>query len=78
MNSSDLEPNTFFTTNGKDIWKLGTFCMTPTCELTNLETGQVESFGMNGLTAERFHKILMPMAIKKEAEQIAKESPNGT
>lgn len=64
MNSGDLKPDTFFTTNGKDIWKLGTFCLTPTCELTNPETGQMESFGMDGLTAERFHKIEMPIKSK--------------
>ncbi len=64
MNSGDLSPNTFFTTDGKDIWKLGTYCMTPTCELTNMETGAVESFGMAGITAGRFHKIKMPIKPK--------------
>lgn len=68
MNSGDLEPDTFFTTNGKDVWKLGTFCMTPTCELTNLETGEIENFGMDGITAQRFHKITMPAKAKQETE----------
>ena len=60
MNASDLEPDALFTTDGKDIWKLKTFCMTPTCELHNLEGDAVESFGMGGLTARRFYKIEMP------------------
>lgn len=71
MNSSDLEPNSFFTTNGKDIWKLGTFCLSPTCTLINLETGEEESFGMNGFTAQNFNKITMPM--KAIADKITDE-----
>ena len=61
MNSTDLKPFAFFTTNGKDVWELGTFIMEPSCELKNLKTGNVESFGMGGLTAQRFHRIKMPM-----------------
>lgn len=67
MNDTDLKLNSFFTTNGKDIWALQSYCMSPTCELKNLLTNQIESFGMNGLTAKRFHKIEMPeAALKKE------------
>ena len=61
MNSNDLEVPAFFTTNGKDVWELGTFCLSPTCELKNLKTGNIESFGMEGLTAQRFHRITMPI-----------------
>ena len=64
MNSNDLKPESFFTTNGKDIWKLESFCMTPSCTLKNLETGDVENFGMDGLTAKRFQRITMPEGSK--------------
>ena len=60
MNSNDLEAHALFTTNGKDVWKMLYSCMSPTCRLKNLETGTEESFGMNGLTAQRFHRIKMP------------------
>ena len=60
MNSSDLMSNSFFTTNGKDIWKLQSFFTGPSCEMLNLENGKKETFGMNGLTARNFHKIKMP------------------
>lgn len=66
MNSSDLDGLAFFTTDGKDIWKVLHFCMSPSCRLKNMETGEEESFGMNGLTAERFHKIKMPECKKKQ------------
>ena len=61
MDSSDLAADAFFTTDGKDIWKLRTYCMHPTCRLENLENpDQIESFGMGGLAAQRFHRIKMP------------------
>ena len=60
MDSKDLEANAFFTTDGKDVWKMLYFCMSPSCRLKNLETGEEESFGINGLTARRFHRIKMP------------------
>lgn len=65
MDSTDLEPHSFFTTNGKDIWKLESYCLTPTCTLVNTEDGREESFGMNGLTAQEFHKIVMPKLKEK-------------
>lgn len=73
MNSSDLKPDAFFTTNGKDLWFLGTFCMQPTCELTNVATGAVESFGMGGLTADRFRKITPPDIAKGTVEDLARD-----
>lgn len=64
MDSTDLdEIDALFTTNGKDIWKMLHSCMSPSCRLKNLETGQEESFGMNGLTAQRFHRIKMPKIV---------------
>ena len=61
MNSKDLEADALFTTNGKDVWKLRSFCMSPTCRLENLEhPDRIESFGMDGLTADSFHRITMP------------------
>lgn len=72
MNTNDFVLNAFFTTNGKDVWKLESFIMEPSCRLKNLETGKVEDFGMSGLTARSFHRILMPKEIKEEAERMAK------
>ena len=66
MNSGDLVLDALFTTNGKDVWKLTSFCMEPTCILENLETKKVEEFGMSGLTAESFHRITMPECVSKK------------
>lgn len=61
MNKNDLEQHAFFTTNGKDVWKLRSFRLEPTCRLENLEDpDKSESFGMGGLTAQTFHRIKMP------------------
>lgn len=61
MNQSDLETGTFFTTNGKDIWHLVSYFREPSCTLEKMnDTSQVETFGLNGLTAQNFHKIEMP------------------
>ena len=65
MNANDLEGISFFTTDGTDIWKMLYFCHQPTCKLVNVETGEEESFGMGGLTAEIFHRIKMPEAAVK-------------
>jgi len=69
MNCHDLEFPGFFTKTGKDIWKLEYFCMSPTAKLKNLETGQTEEFGMEGLTAQSFHKIKMPVEVEKESQE---------
>lgn len=60
MKQSDLEVGAFFTTGHFDIWKMDSFCLSPTCTLKNLETGQVMSFGINGLSADDFEKVAMP------------------
>ena len=60
MNEKDLEIPAYFTTNGKGIWELQGYCLHPTCKLKNLTTGQIEDFGMGGLTAEGFKRIQMP------------------
>lgn len=61
MNKNDLELPSFFTTDGTDIWKLRSFCLEPTCDLENMETHKIESFGMGGLTAQGFKRIDMPL-----------------
>jgi hypothetical protein len=65
MNASDLKLSNFFTTTGQDIWRLDSFCMSPTAEMRNLETGQIENFGMGGHTANNFHRIDMPIKPKE-------------
>ena len=90
MNSRDLKPNAFFTTDGTDLWMLGAFCLQPTCELTNIATGAVEGFGMGGLTADRFRKIAPPdiaegiiedlerniISLRRQIEPFLKDAPN--
>ncbi len=66
MNRDDLEVGSFFTTDGNDIWRMESYCLWPTCTLISLtDAGGVESFGMGGQTAGRFHKITMPESIPK-------------
>jgi len=61
----DLITNRFFTTTGEDIWKVEWYFTQPSCRLKNLETGDVEEFGMGGLTAQKFHRIEMPIKPKE-------------
>lgn len=60
MKTEDLNIGTFFTTNGTDVWELKSFCKSPTCTMLNLQTGGDQHFGINGFTADTFHKIEMP------------------
>ena len=60
MDRNDLEIPAFFTTNGKDIWKLRWFCLEPTCCLENMETHEEQQFGMRGITAQGFRRVEMP------------------
>lgn len=72
MNVNDLRDETinlYFTTNGTDIWKLKSFFDGPSCTMENMETKEKSTFGMNGLTAQEFHRIQMP------EEAIAKTKP---
>jgi hypothetical protein len=63
MNGNDLEVDAFFTTNGKDIWKLKTFFNEPSCLLENMDdTATREEFGVSSLAAQRFHRIKMPIS----------------
>lgn len=58
MDASDLEGEALYTTNGKDCWKMQGYFMTPSCTLKNLETGETQTFGMSGLTAQEFKRLL--------------------
>lgn len=59
MDSNDLEGEALFTTNGKDAWKMQGYFSGPSCTLKNLETGEVQTFGMNGLTAQSFKRLVV-------------------
>ena len=73
MNTNDLEVNAYFTTNGKDIWKLASYFSEPSCRLVNMDdTAIIEEFGISSRNAQRFHRIQMPKEIKEEAETRAK------
>ena len=60
MNFTELEAHELFTTNGKDVWKREGYFSGPSCTLKNLETGEKQTFGLNGLTADSF-KPLAPV-----------------
>jgi len=60
MYGKDIEVGAFFTTNGKDIWKLVSYFVGPSCKLKNVETGKEEHFGIEGFTAKQFIRIEMP------------------
>lgn len=64
MDGNDLVLGALFTKDGKDIWKLKSYCLTPTCELVNLETGEIEGFGLGGITAESFDRVVLNKAKK--------------
>lgn len=57
MTANDLEGEALFTIDGKDVWKLQGFFIDPSCTLKNLETGELQTFGMNGLTAQAFKRL---------------------
>lgn len=65
MNSNDLEVGAFFTTNGKDIWRLMSYFNEPSCTLENVDdSARRETFGIRGLTAQSFHRIKMPEIVQ--------------
>ena len=59
ITESDLSKDfpVFFTTNGKDVWRLRSFCPTPTVDLINEKTGETREFGLGGSLAEEFQKL---------------------
>ena len=61
MNGNDLEVNAYFTTNGKDVWKLVSYFSEPSCRLANMDDmAIIEEFGILSRAAQRFHRIKMP------------------
>jgi hypothetical protein len=58
MEFSDMEGEALYTTNGKDVWKMQWYFAGPSCCLKNLETGEQQTFGMGGLTAQEFKRLL--------------------
>jgi len=58
VTATDLEGEALFTTNGKDVWRLMFYYSEPSCSLKNLETGEIQNFGMSGLTAESFKRLV--------------------
>lgn len=60
MDQNDFEVGAFFTNDGESIWKMKSFVSEPSCTLINIETEEQKTFGVGGLTARDFHRILMP------------------
>ena len=67
MNASDLTMGAYFTTTGKDIWKLDGYFDMPSCTLRRLDEPGEETFGMGGVIAESFKRIDMPVVPPTEA-----------
>ena len=57
MTKDDFNLNNLFTVTGRDVWKIVSYCETPTVEMKNLETTETMRFGMGGVTAEKVTKI---------------------
>lgn len=60
MKESDLLNHRYYTKDGKEIWKTKYVCMVPSIELENVETGEVVSFGINGIIAKEFIPVNIP------------------
>lgn len=63
MDRGDLTLGSYFTRELADgstggVFKLESFCLEPTCTLLNLETGEKEHFGIGGLTARSFKRLV--------------------
>lgn len=67
MTSNDFEHGALFTNGAGGVYRIESWCMQPTCTLVNLETGHKEHFGIGGLTAESFIR-LVPAAGKVVAK----------
>ena len=68
MNTDDLDLDNLFTTDGKDVWRMVSFCTEPTCRLVNIENKEERHFGIGGIESARFHRIPMPVIKKKDNE----------
>ena len=53
-----------FEKDDKTVWVLESFCAGPSCRMREIKTGNVESFGLNGLTARSFKKIEVPDSVR--------------
>ncbi len=52
-----LEPGDLFTTDGKDVWELVSFCEVPTATLKNLRTGETTGGGVGCLNLSKFLRL---------------------
>lgn len=59
------EPGELFTTDGKDVWELTSFCLEPTATLKNLRTGEVKGGAVCSLLLQDFIKLIPERTIKE-------------
>lgn len=67
MDESTMRQYSFWTTEGEvgdDLWVMESYCMAPSCRLKNLETGEIEDFGMGGIAARRFKPIKIDKSLE--------------
>ena len=69
-----IEKSRFFTTNGKDIWKVKTVDKITAVELTNCENDENEVCVIGEELAKRFHPVIMPK-VKTAAAVTKKKKP---
>ena len=50
----DLKEYDYFTRGKNDVWVKTSWCESPTVCLKNVKTGEIEDFGIGGLTSESF------------------------
>lgn len=51
--------NKLYTTNGKDVWKVTSYCKHPTVSLKNLETGQEIGGAIHSLNIRPFKELVI-------------------
>ena len=67
MDATTIRQHSFWTTTGRannDLWIMESYCMAPSCRLKNLETGEVQNFGMGGITAKEFEPVKMDKSLE--------------
>jgi len=54
----NLEPGKLFTTGGKDVWEVDSFCTLPTVTLKNIRTGETTGGGVGCLNLKDFVPLI--------------------
>jgi len=61
-----LNPGDLFTTDGRDVWELVSFCELPTATVKNLRTGEVRDGAVGCLNLAPFVQLKPAEPIKEQ------------